>query len=311
VKDATLKIRAAHLKRTVFIAAALIFLAGQSWAARSYSARGLVLKVGKPHRSLVVSCEKIPEYMDPMVMPFAVRDPAELEGLVPGAMIEFTLVVDQDSSHIEGIRIHRYESIEQDPLSARRLKLLTGIADPSSTQGELKIGEHVPDFSLVDQNRQTVTLSQFSGKAVAITFTYTHCALPNFCFRIANNFRRLQKRFADRLGRDLIFMTITFDPVHDTPEVMAKYGVTWDADPKGWRLLTGPPSEIQKISSRFGESYSPDEGLMTHSLHTLIIDRNGNLAANLEGNESSAEELGDLVQTVLARAGSRSSAPHK
>jgi protein SCO1/2 len=249
--------------------------------------------------------------MDAMVMPFAVRDPAELEGLVPGAMIEFTLVVDQDSFHIEGIRVHKYESIEQDPLAARRLKLLTGMADPSSMQPEIKLGERVPDFSLVDQNRQTVTLSQFSGKVVAITFTYTHCALPNFCFRIANNFRRLQRRFADQLGRDLVFMTITFDPVHDTPEVMAKYGVTWDADPKGWRLLTGSPSEIQTISSRFGENYSPDEGLMTHSLHTIIIDRNGNLAANLEGNEFSADELGDLVQTDLARAGARSSAPHK
>ena len=46
-------------------------------------------------------------------------------------------------------------------------------------------------------------------------------------------------------------------------------------------------------------AFFPDEGQLIHSLHTLIIDRQGKLAANLEGNEFTAEELGDLVQSVL------------
>jgi hypothetical protein len=41
--------------------------------------------------------------------------------------------------------------------------------------------------------------------------------------------------------------------------------------------------------------------VMIHSLHTVIVNRDGTLAANLEGNEFSANELGDLVQTVLVR----------
>jgi protein SCO1/2 len=39
--------------------------------------------------------------------------------------------------------------------------------------------------------------------------------------------------------------------------------------------------------------------LMVHALHTVIIDRKGKLAANLEGNEFTAAQLGDLVQTML------------
>jgi protein SCO1/2 len=103
------------------------------------------------------------------------------------------------------------------------------------------------------------------------------------------------------MGRDLVLLTITFDPVHDTPEVMEKYGRIWNADPKGWRLLSGPKVDVEKVCNMFGISFWQDEGLMTHSLHTFLIDRNGVLAADLEGNKFSADQLGDLVQTVLDR----------
>jgi protein SCO1/2 len=44
-----------------------------------------------------------------------------------------------------------------------------------------------------------------------------------------------------------------------------------------------------------------NEGLVTHSLHTVIIDRSGRLVANLEGNAFTAKQLGDLLQTVMDR----------
>ena len=104
----------------------------------------------------------------------------------------------------------------------------------------LAIGETVPDFRLTDQKRRPVALSDLRGKVVAINFIYTSCALPNFCLRIANNFGVLQKRFKAQLGRDLVLLTVTFDPVHDTPEVLAQYASRWNADPATWHFLTGP-----------------------------------------------------------------------
>jgi protein SCO1 len=288
-----------HVKRALVLAVAILFFAGPSRAAQSYAVRGLVLKADQPNRSLLVSCERIPDYMNAMVMPFTVRNSAELDGLDAGTMIQFTLVVDGESSYITGIRVQKYESVEADPLGARRLNILAGMADPSSVVPQIKIGQSVPDFSLIDQNRHDVTLSQFKGKVIVMTFMYTHCVLPNFCFRTANNFHQLQKRFANQLAGNLIFMSITFDPAHDTPDALVQYGKTWNADPKSWKLLTGPQSDIDKISGQFGVSHFADEGLMIHSLHTVIIKRDGILAANLEGNQFSADQLGDLVQAGL------------
>ena len=296
-----------HIRPALFLAVALLSIAANARAAQSYTVRGLVLKVDKPNRSLIVSCESIPNYMNAMVMPFAVRNSVELDGLDAGRMIQFTLVVDGNVSFITGIRVLKYESVEADPLGARRLNLIAEMANPSSAPAAMKVGASVPDFSLIDQNRHDVTLSEFKGKVVVMTFMYTHCVLPNFCFRTANNFRLLQKRFADQLGRDLIFISITFDPAHDTPDALAQYGKTWNADPISWKLLTGPQADIDKISGQFGVSHFANEGLITHSLHTVVIKRDGTLAANLEGNEFNADQLGDLVQAVLKDPGEANS----
>ena len=57
---------------------------------------------------------------------------------------------------------------------------------------------------------------------------------------------------------------------------------------------------MQRVCHLFGVDFFPDEGLMNHSLHTAIIDRAGKMVANIEGNQFTADQLGDLTQTVLS-----------
>lgn len=268
-----------------------VMLASCTFGATRYPVTGIVLAVDPAKKTFTASCAEIPGYMQAMSMPYSVKNAKELINLKPGAHIEFTLVVDAKEAYAETIRPHRFESMEQEPLRARRLQLLNPTAAP------LKPGQAVGDFTLVNQVGKPVKLSQFKGKVVAVTFLYTSCPLPNFCFRLSNNFGRLSKRF----GKDLILFSITIDTTHDTPPVMAKYAETWKADPASWHFLTGSASEVKTVANRFGLNFWQDEGLITHSLHTLIIDRKGNLAADFEGNEFSADQLGDFVAVVMGR----------
>jgi protein SCO1 len=68
-----------------------------------------------------------------------------------------------------------------------------------------------------------------------------------------------------------------------------------------WHFLTGPLSEIHRVSGMFGMNFWSADGLITHSLHTVIIDREGRLAVNLNGNAFTAEQFGDLLQSVMDR----------
>jgi protein SCO1/2 len=273
---------------------------GHIWAAQRYPVTGLVLKIDRAHRTFVASCTAIPGYMDAMVMPIQVHDAKALDVLQPSLLVDFTLVVAKDDAYAENVRVHHYRSTELEPLEAQRLQLLAG-AGHAEPGGELALGATIPDFTLTDQTGQNVSLSQFAGKVLVASFIYTRCPLPNYCFRLSNNLGRLQKRFADRMGRDLVLLSVSIDPVHDTPEVLAKYAAIWKADAKSWHFLTGPEPHVRKVCRGFGVDFWPEEGALTHSLHTIVIDRQGRLAANLAGNEYTAGQLGDLVEADLGR----------
>ena len=118
---------------------------------------------------------------------------------------------------------------------------------------------------------------------------------------MVENFKALRDRFAARMDRDLAFLTISFDPRYDTPEVLSRYAASQRAGGPGWHFLTGEPKEIERVCNAFGIQYWAEEGLITHSLQTAIIDRDGRLAATVEGKDFTPAQLGDLVGAVLDR----------
>ncbi|HEU5022766.1 MAG TPA: SCO family protein [Bryobacteraceae bacterium] len=267
-------------------------------AAQRFHGAGMAISVDLPKQSVTISHQAIAGYMDAMVMPFHVKNAAELKGVAPGAKVEFTLVVDQGSTWIEQLRSVDYWSAERDPEQAHRLSLIESILNKSA-EHKLRRGDAVPDFTLTDQDNRPVRLSQFRGKVIAMNFVYTRCPLPDYCFRLSNNLAQVQKRFRAELGRNLILLTITFDPVRDTPQVLAKYAHIWNADLRVWHFLTGPLPEVRRVCGLFGVAAWQDEGILTHSLHTVVIDRKGKLAANIEGNTYTVKQLEDLVEQII------------
>ena len=288
-----------RVRCAAFIACIALMVSLEAGAGqKAYAVRGMVVSVNPAAKSFVVSHERIAGLMEAMTMAFEVREAGDLQGLAPGAVVEFTLVVDDTTSYATGVTVRRYQTVERDPSAARRLavmKRMAGMATPP-----IAVGAAVPDFTLLDQQRRRVTLSALSGKVVVVNFIYTRCALPQFCLRMSNNFGALQRRFGAALGRDLVLLTVTFDPERDTPEELSSYASRWQANPAGWHFLTGSTTEIRRVCALFGQEAFPEEGLMNYSLHTAIVGRDGRLVANIEGNQFTAEQLGDLVQATLA-----------
>lgn len=280
------------------VLALLVLLSCIAFGAQRYPVRGMVVGVNQSAKTFTASIDAIPNYMQAMTMPFDVRAASDLAGLTPGAIVTFTLVVDNRSSYATDIRVVRYQNVEQDPFTANRLSLLNELVRGTAAKA-LTVGETVPDFALTDQKQHRVRLSDFGGKVVLMNFIYTSCPLPNYCLRLANNFNVLQKRFRRELGPDLVLLTVTFDPTHDTPEKLASYAAMWDADPAKWHFLTGTEADVQRVCGMFGVQAYANEGLLDHTLHTVLLDRQKKLVANIEGNQFTANQLGDLAATLL------------
>jgi protein SCO1/2 len=239
--------------------------------------------------------------MNPMDMSFAVSDSKALAAITPGTTISFTIVERGHALYAEHVQPIAAANFESEPMEAGGLTVLEQALNPSSAAMVLEQGQKVPDFALTDQAGQQIHLSSLHGKVVLLTFGYSRCPNPDYCYRLSNNLGKVERRFSSRAGRDLVLVTIAIDPEHDQGAALSQYAAAFHADPAVWHFLTGPLPEIKQVAGMFGMNFWRDEGLLTHSLHTVLIGREGNLVANLEGNQFTAQQLGDLVKTEMNR----------
>jgi len=198
-------------------------------------------------------------------------------------------------------RAQERPSIDRKQLEIERLKVMSRLIGPPDRPKPLAIGDRMPDFTLIDQQQQRVTRADLAGKVVAMTFGYVRCPNPEYCFRLASNLGQLQNALKDRVGRDLILLTVVLDPQRDRGDALAEYAHVWTSQPAAWHFLTGPVPDIQRLAGSFGVEFWRDEGMVLHTLKTVVIDRQGTLAANLDGTEFTGKQLVDLVAGALKR----------
>jgi len=117
---------------------------------------------------------------------------------------------------------------------------------------------------------------------------------------MVENFRAVRTRFATAMDHELVLLTVSFDPQYDTPERLAAYAAANRALTPGWFFLTGDAKQIERVCEAFGIQYYAEEGLITHSLQTAVIGRDGRLAATVEGRAFTSRQLGDVIESALA-----------
>ncbi len=159
------------------------------------------------------------------------------------------------------------------------------------------LGDVVPDFTLVTQDGRVWPLASAKGKVVVVQFLYTRCPMPEVCPRLAATFAAMQRRFAGR--GDLLLLSITLDPVYDTPEVLSRYATLWRSNPSAWLFATGSVEQVRAAAGRFGIVFWPEEGVITHTSNIAVIGRTGRLDALVEGLSFTARQLGDLIEHQL------------
>ncbi len=155
----------------------------------------------------------------------------------------------------------------------------------------------VPDLDLTDENGQTRRLlSGFIGdKLAAVTFTYTTCT--TVCPVLDGIFQRLQKSLGDRLGADVVLITLTIDPVNDIPQRLKAHAQKLHAAP-GWTFLTGTKDNVNRIL-RGLEVYSPD--IFNHPPTVFVVDGSSGVWNRLYGFPSPSVVVGLLDELGAAR----------
>lgn len=142
----------------------------------------------------------------------------------------------------------------------------------------------LPAFALQDQLGRPVDRESLAGQVVVLDFIFTRC--PDVCPVLSRKMADLREELPPEplLGKPITFVSLSVDPDHDTPEVLAEYGQRYGADPASWRFLTGDRQTVMAIADgliqglTLGPEGRPAEvNDITHGERFVLIDSEGSM----------------------------------
>jgi protein SCO1/2 len=153
-----------------------------------------------------------------------------------------------------------------------------------SRESEIPVFYTLPDFSLIDQNGNRVTLHDLAGKVWVADFIFTNCG--GTCPLMTEKMRKLQ----DALPPEVHFVSFTVDPGRDTSKVLAAYAAEHDANRDRWSFLTGDKQALFDICIKGfklpldTEGGTPAEPI-AHSTRFVLVDKKGDIRGYYSGTE--------------------------
>ena len=161
--------------------------------------------------------------------------------------------------------------------------------------------QNIPDVELVDQDAKAVHLytDLIKGRVAALSFIFTTCT--TICPLIGAKLGQLQTELSESLGDNIALISVSVDPVNDTPQRMKAWGAQFGAKP-GWSLLTGDKLTVDQLLKAVG-LYTPD--IQSHSpLLLLINDRSGDWT-RVNALETPPRKIAEILQKMAGTAGSQ------
>lgn len=156
------------------------------------------------------------------------------------------------------------------------------------------------NYQLVDQKGINKNFPEFTkGKVVIAGYIFTNC--PDICPLTTNNMRLIQERLKSEKFEDVQFISISFDPENDTPEVLEKFAGIRNLDLSNWTFLTGNKPVIDKLMKHVGVLALPGDSTVFPSgkvsyyyIHTdriQLIDDEGKIRKNYPGSSINIDEI--------------------
>ena len=189
------------------------------------------------------------------------------------------------------------------------LALLTTLcADPGPNASRLAVIRTMPDFTLTTQADAPLRTADLRGKVVLVSFVFTTCG--GSCPATTHRMSQVARTLADRglLEDDRVrLLSITLDPVRDTPEALRKYMKAYDADAAHWSFLTGPREQVEKVHAAWGMWAKPTaNGQFDHPSRVFLVDGRGRVREIYNLDFFKPAWVLEDVQLLLDEPGGRS-----
>ena len=153
-------------------------------------------------------------------------------------------------------------------------------------------GDLIPNFGMLDQNGDFVQIRQYRGKPFVLNFIFTRCQAPTMCPASTTRMSELQMQAREAGLSGLDFVTISFDPLFDSPGVLRQYAKGYGLDLHNFHLLTNADAQvIEDLLRQFGIMTIEEDGTINHTMATLLVDASGRVAYRKEGSSWTVKQF--------------------
>lgn len=246
-----------------------------------YPLTGEILDVDVEHRILIVRHDEIPGYMPEMVMEFGVSA-GDAANARPGQLIRAEMIPSDTGDY-------RLEKIWPDDRVAAAVVAAgtNALRQDTAIRGRRayrEVGENLPDFALYDLSGEVVQSARFRGKQIMLNFIFTRCPVATMCPAATQKMMETQRLAREAGVANLELVSITLDPVYDTPGVLKEYADARGIDTGNFSFLTGPEGAIKDLLAQFGVITEFQGPILNHTLATILINEQGRIIHRFDGS---------------------------
>jgi protein SCO1 len=143
--------------------------------------------------------------------------------------------------------------------------------------GKLKKIGPAPKFELINQDNKTITNESYKGKVYVLEFFFTTC--PSICPKMNASMLSIENEFFGNPNFGIV--SISIDPVHDTPKILKEHAKLLGVKSSNWNFLTGDKAYIYTLANKGFNLYAGENsqvnGGFEHSGLFALIDKNGDI----------------------------------
>ena len=270
----------------------LLILSLSCSSRKEYNVVGVVLDKFPERNELSIHHDEIPNFMMAMTMNFKLAKHLNVNSFEIGDSVHFKLFIEKNNIYsdyfqiIDNVEIR--ESEEDDWFS------------DDEEYSSIRIGEQFTDVTFTDYNNKELKLSDYNDEFMFITFIFTRCPIPNMCPALIYKQKYIADKFEDHGNVNVL--TISFDYLYDTPEVLKEKFSTLNSNTDNWHFLSSYNhiNDLYMLTKQSSFAFwGVEKNDIGHNMRTILIGPDLKFLKYYDGNEWSVKDAYEDINNIM------------
>jgi len=165
-------------------------------------------------------------------------------------------------------------------------------------RSESAIGRTIHNYRLINQEGQHLKFHSLRGKAILLNFIYLDC--PDMCILMSYSLQDLMDKVDPALKDKFVILSVSFNPIEDTPEKLKIYGLDFTSDFSNWHFVTASVQSIASMVEELGFIYKKQDDGFDHLNRLTLFGPDGKVMKHFYGTDFAPKEVETAIKDVMS-----------